>query len=286
VVCPKCASENPEENSFCGRCGTQLPRQTSARCLVCGEANVATNAFCVRCGRPLSSGVPHPAVDEPEQDAQQSPPASSTEPPTTRQSSPQRLSTGIYVSLPAVITGVAVIGGVVAYQLLVSTLAAFDADADAYRLAAVKLKLLSQAIGPLYWTCLLVGLLPGVLLLYKAWQSIQDGHARMTPGKAVGYSLIPVFNLYWMFQTTWGFAKDYNAYAARYALPVRRLSELLFLLLPIVLLGGILLYVGAGPLGYWYAIPACTLGLVVAAKVCDAVNAIPDAAPPADRTQD
>ena len=45
---------------------------------------------------------------------------------------------------------------------------------------------------------------------YKVWVSIQDGHARTTPGKAIGFMFIPFFNGYWLFQSIWGFAKDYN----------------------------------------------------------------------------
>jgi hypothetical protein len=67
------------------------------------------------------------------------------------------------------------------------------------------------------------------LLLYKSWQAIQDGHQRTTPGKAVGFSFIPYFNLYWIFQAYWGFAKDYNAFLDRNSLSSERLSTNLFL---------------------------------------------------------
>ena len=52
----------------------------------------------------------------------------------------------------------------------------------------------------------------GYVILYKAWQAIQDGQPRTTPGKAVGFLFIPFFNVYWMFVAYWGWAKDCNAY--------------------------------------------------------------------------
>ena len=63
------------------------------------------------------------------------------------------------------------------------------------------------------------------VLLYKAWKVIQDGHARTSPGKAVGFLFIPFFQLYWFFQAYWGFARDYNAYVQRhYAVSESRTS--------------------------------------------------------------
>src|SRR5438128_808183 len=70
--------------------------------------------------------------------------------------------------------------------------------------------------------CLLAGAsifyasIMSMVLLYKAWQSIQDGQARTTPGKAVGFMFIPLFNLYWIFQAIYGFAVDYNKYTQRH----------------------------------------------------------------------
>lgn len=53
----------------------------------------------------------------------------------------------------------------------------------------------------------LLGLIVFFVLTYRMWAAIQDGHARTTPGKAVGYQFIPFYNLYWVFQAYWGFAK-------------------------------------------------------------------------------
>ena len=69
-----------------------------------------------------------------------------------------------------------------------------------------------------------------LMLFYKSWQAIQDGHARTTPGKAIGFLFIPFFLAYWMFQCIWGFAKDYNAYIERHGIETKRLPSGFFLL--------------------------------------------------------
>jgi hypothetical protein len=56
-----------------------------------------------------------------------------------------------------------------------------------------------------------------LVLLYKYWEIIQDGYASTSPAKAVGFLLIPVFNIYWTFRTYWHLSKDVNRY--QYALP-------------------------------------------------------------------
>lgn len=63
------------------------------------------------------------------------------------------------------------------------------------------------------------------VLLYDLWATIQDGRARTTPGKAVGFCFIPFFNIYWIFQAWWGLSKDMNAYMARWSIPAPRVSQ-------------------------------------------------------------
>ncbi|MEO0071542.1 MAG: hypothetical protein ABIK39_05605 [candidate division WOR-3 bacterium] len=76
-----------------------------------------------------------------------------------------------------------------------------------------------------------IGVLPLFLIcLYRAWKSIDDGLARTTPGRAVAYLFIPFFNIFWLWQCTVGFAKDYNAYCERYKLPLPKLKSGLFVI--------------------------------------------------------
>ncbi len=109
-----------------------------------------------------------------------------------------------------------------------------------------------------------------LVLWYKAWEAIQDGQARTTPGKAVGFLFIPLFNLYWIFQAIHGFAKDYNSYVDRHSLSVPKLSEGMFLAYCILVLAGIVPIIG--PL---FSLAALGVMIALAAKVCDAVNALP-----------
>jgi hypothetical protein len=53
------------------------------------------------------------------------------------------------------------------------------------------------------------------LLLYKYWQINQDGYSLTTPGKAVGFLFIPLFNIFWVFISFGGLAGDQNRFIAR-----------------------------------------------------------------------
>jgi len=104
-------------------------------------------------------------------------------------------------------------------------------------------------------------------LIYKAWTAIQDGYARTTPGKAIGLLFIPLFNIYWLFQAIWGFAKDYNQFIERHRIEAKKLDQSLFLSYPILLILSFL------------PIPCLPLALMVSyflviAKTCDAINAL------------
>jgi hypothetical protein len=50
------------------------------------------------------------------------------------------------------------------------------------------------------------------ILLYRFWLLIQDGKARTSPGKAVGFCFIPLFNIYWIYVAIVGLAEDMNLY--------------------------------------------------------------------------
>src|SRR5271170_1941747 len=116
----------------------------------------------------------------------------------------------------------------------------------------------------------------GILALifyYKMWESIQDGHARTSPGKAIGFLFIPLFSLYWIFQVLWGFSKDYNAYVDRHAADSKKLPEGLFLACTILPLTMCIPF-----LNLLTAIPYWVVFMMVVSQVCDAVNALPSEA--------
>jgi hypothetical protein len=76
------------------------------------------------------------------------------------------------------------------------------------------------------------------VLLYKVWNLIQDGHARTTPEKAVGFLFIPGFNFYWSFVAVYGLVLDLARYPRRHggpydmALPSTGLALALCILFP------------------------------------------------------
>lgn len=72
---------------------------------------------------------------------------------------------------------------------------------------------------------MIAGIVFEMILLYRMWDLIQDGHARTTPGKAVGFLFIPLFNFYWVFVSIYGLSCDLNAHAARSGIPAPRASE-------------------------------------------------------------
>jgi hypothetical protein len=86
--------------------------------------------------------------------------------------------------------------------------------------------------------------IPMMILVYKSWAAIQDGKPRTTPGVAVGLLFVPVFNLFWMFQAYWGWARDFNDYAKNRNLKVSQAPEGLALTYCILLLLGSIPFLG------------------------------------------
>ncbi len=48
------------------------------------------------------------------------------------------------------------------------------------------------------------------IYVYRMWQVVEGKTGRTTPGKAVGFLFIPLFNFYWLFQAFYGWSRDYN----------------------------------------------------------------------------
>ncbi len=118
---------------------------------------------------------------------------------------------------------------------------------------------------------LLSGSVVMLIFIHRMWQSIQDGHARTSPRKAVGFLFIPFFNLYWIFQVLWGFSKDYNSFVDRHPTGSPKLPEGLFLACNILMLTTCIPYLNIlTTLAYW------GIFFVLIFKICDAVNALPD----------
>jgi len=109
------------------------------------------------------------------------------------------------------------------------------------------------------------------LLVFKMWAAIQDGHARTTPGKAVGLLFIPFYGLYWMFVVFRGFAQDYNALLERRQLKLPRLSTGLYTAFAVISLVTVIPYLGCITI-----LPLLIVYPILIAKTCDSVNALPE----------
>lgn len=103
-------------------------------------------------------------------------------------------------------------------------------------------------------------------LLIKMWRPLQDGTTPVTVGKAIGFSWIPVFRVYWWFIAWGSYPAEYNNFVARHQLAVPRLTGNVFTIFTLAILAADLLVV---PLLF---IPFFMVAVILA--VCRAHNAL------------
>ncbi len=113
------------------------------------------------------------------------------------------------------------------------------------------------------------------IILYRHWWLLQGHGGRTTPGKAVGFSFIPLFSFYWWFVAYAGLVKDNNAYMDKVGLQRPKMSYGLALSVCIV---GIISSIGA-----WFpvaniivAIPEMIIGFLFVLQQKNAILAIMD----------
>jgi len=111
-----------------------------------------------------------------------------------------------------------------------------------------------------------------LILLYKMWSAIQDGNARTTPGKAIGFLFIPGFSLYWIFQVWGGFPTDYNGYLERHRLRLPQVRAGLYVAYPVLLVLSVV-----PVLNILTALAGVFVLIALAGKTCDAVNQLAEA---------
>lgn len=125
---------------------------------------------------------------------------------------------------------------------------------------------------------LIVSVVINLLIIYRMWTAVQDGHASTTPGKAVGLLFVPFFNLYWIFKVTYGFARDYNSLVDRHQLSIPKLPAELFLTMCILaVLDGVAfsLFSINPSIPIIMAFTHGAVGLAVLYLTCQGVNRIP-----------
>lgn len=77
--------------------------------------------------------------------------------------------------------------------------------------------------------CAFLSVIGTLILCYRCWNVIQDEDPKTTPGKAAGFMLIPVFNIYWLFVAFYGLSTDLNKYITKRGLNVKPCSNVLVL---------------------------------------------------------
>ena len=81
---------------------------------------------------------------------------------------------------------------------------------------------------------LVVALIIGWVLQYRAWSTIQSINPRTTPSKAIGFQFIPFFNLYWVFVAYYGLSQDINRFIEINQLSISKFDERIGLATPIL----------------------------------------------------
>ncbi len=120
-----------------------------------------------------------------------------------------------------------------------------------------------------------------VILLYKMWKIVPLPFARTSPGKAVGFLFIPIFQLYWFFPAIWGWTEDFNDFLRQKQIDSQRAPERLGLALAILwLLGGtvgtICGFAGIPAVGMLLSLLNLVLFPMFVYKVCTSLNGLPD----------
>lgn len=75
---------------------------------------------------------------------------------------------------------------------------------------------IGSLLGFAAWGISVFAAIYGYIILYRAWHILQPGGARTTPGAAVGFMFIPLFNLYWVFNVYVGWSTDWNRIRSTY----------------------------------------------------------------------
>ena len=162
---------------------------------------------------------PEPIVPAVKSPAPIAPPSIRAEPTKQEQPGPKAaskttLSKTVFVYCWAAVRVIAGILGALGLILAIqkgakSTLIATFAAADVFLVCSVVIEL---------------------MLFYKMWVAIKDSQPPISPGRAVGFLFIPVFNIYWALLMLTGFTEDYNSFIIRRSIRTGKLPMTLFLI--------------------------------------------------------
>lgn len=107
-------------------------------------------------------------------------------------------------------------------------------------------------------------------LLIRMWGPLQDGVTPVTVGRAIGFSFIPVFRVYWWFVSWGSYPGEYNAFVMRRRLDLPPLKSSIFMVFPILITAADFLV---------FPLLLVPFGMIAAIlAVCRANNALAEAA--------
>ena len=192
---------------FCTNCGNTISEQAVA-CMSCGARPVGHKRFChqcgvglnpeqivcIKCGTGLTAASGCPSVDS--------------------NISPQakKLNINFMVSWICMATGISLqLLGTIQTHLGAYINTSGRGDANNLLIVGMTFTMISVPV-------IIAGSVFGCMLFYQLWKQIPMDIARTTPGKAVGFSLIPFFNVYWNFVACKGLGEDMNKTLRRYGI--------------------------------------------------------------------
>ena len=120
-----------------------------------------------------------------------------------------------------------------------------------------------------------------LVLVHKMWKIIPFNLSRTTPGKAVGFMIIPLYNFYWVFTAIWGWTVDYNNYMRERQSERLKVSEGLGLAISIFYgvvgpISMILSFAGQTLISLAMGAPVIVLFPIFIFQVCSKLNELPD----------
>ena len=117
------------------------------------------------------------------------------------------------------------------------------------------------------WAIIAAGSILGLVYVHRAWQLLQPTQTTITPGQAVGFMFIPLFNIYWMFIAYHKWAVEWNNTCRQHTSLnyAPRGAEGPFLAMPICYLSSVITSI----LGL---LASAVLYIIGMKSMCDAIN--------------
>ena len=132
------------------------------------------------------------------------------------------------------------------------------------------------------------------IMIYKIWNAIEDNVTPIFPVLSIVFLIVPIVNFFWFLIVFPLYVNYYNKYVKRWKMNVKELNPGIFYTFPLFLVTYIVgigvgeifkfmpesslqetIYLSFGLLGIFGFIASFVVFIVIASKLCDAVNALP-----------